>query len=306
MEKIRKNQLDPSEVFNRYIVDDTPEHWHCYPGLTTGVEIIPSKKPGEYHCKISFVLKKKKEVMAGSKTYKNIFTAGRCEFQEFAEEFELMQEDDRGESFLNLQELCNRYCTVYINSKNTVRALSAAEFSKKDKTAMEISRQLEAHSQECGPIDLAALPEAVLRYHIIAMTEPYDAWQPDTEYHAIVKGVTAEKSNRANDYNVKVSAYVFNGNHVKVMAKYYNGIYSGGKAAFDEFCHKFGMVNKDGSISVQEAEDTFCCVVLYANSKGNLYIDEIEPMEVPETSFDQYDMVMDYSEAARQEYYSQM
>ena len=110
-----------------------------------------------------------------------------------------------------------------------------------------------------------------------AMTSE-DEFMPDVEYHGCIRDVDCIENGK--DINVKIAAYVFDGGKTRVIAKFFNKINTTSKGEFDKFCRMYNIVDDDGKIQIEKIRGRFSKVVLFENSKGNKYIDSLEPLPV--------------------------
>lgn len=296
---MERKQLDADIVFRNYVVNDTPEYWEKYAGIIIEVRFAVSKdKENDYHCIIVLGLKNKKEeqVFSAQKVYRNIMTESRCSFQELVDDFGIISEDEEGEPCLDIPELVGRYCIASLNTAMEVKNIKKADFRAKEKTAA-YADFLDKNTQLKKMSDYSEIPDEVFWYYMFPITFPYDEWKTDYEYYGGIREVTCYDSDNANDVDVKVSVYVFNGGTTTVMAKYFNRIHSSGKEEFDEFCLDFALVDERGNINMEGIETDVCKVILYQNKKGNIYIDTLKPIEnVDEMALQQYDLLIENAE----------
>lgn len=162
-------------------------------------------------------------------------------------------------------------CIVTVNALGNVKEVSCAYLGEDDEKEKQIIDFLGSHVEITNKLDCSNIPSEVLHYCVIPMSFSNDEWDPNFVYHACIRSLTCHISDDGKDVDVKVSAYVFNGGNVRVMAKFFNRIRSGGKADFDDFCYAFDLVNEDGTVDPESASGQLCSVSLYQNSKGNFY-----------------------------------
>lgn len=184
-------------------------------------------------------------------------------------------EDSRLLDFTKLQKT---FCVVSLNSIGTLKRISSVylEGTEEEK---KIADFFDQSVKIAHPENFRRIPDEILCYCIIPATHPDDIYLPNFEYFACIRDVECTRSRRERDIDVKVSAYVFNGGTTKVIAKFYNQIYSAGKAEFDDFCTVHDFVRDDGTIDFERMKGRLCKAILYENRKGNLYIDSLEPLE---------------------------
>lgn len=296
---MERKQLDADAVFKSYIVKDTPENWVNYAGIIANVEFSPSKdRNDDYDCIVTAEVKLKNEHCCGHQFYRNIFTQGRCEFQSFVKNFEIIEEDEDGTVFLNVQKLLGMYCKVAVNTAGKVKSIRNIDLRSNEKYK-EIADFLDENVQIAEQVDVDSIPEEIIYYRIIPMSCPYDEWKVKKKYHACIMDLACYASDDGtNDVDVKVSAYVFNGGTTKVMARYFNRIHSRGKEEFDDFCCDFDLIGKKGSVNTKKIIGTVCAVTLFQNKKGNFYIDTLQPLDdVDDIASYHYDLLIQEAES---------
>lgn len=271
------NQIDTNKFFESYVVGDVQKNWSSYAACITGIIIVSSKKiTGDYHCAIKVAVKIGNELSEAYGVYKNILTTGRNAFQDFTEEFELLETDEDGAGYLDFTKLNNKICIAKVNTANQVKNIVNVELDGSE-TEKKIIKFFENNVKDAHSINMANVPSEIKYYCYIPSTTPDNEYLPNFEYHGCIRDVECKEKD--NDVNIKIAAYVFNGSYTKVIAKFFNKINSTGKSAFDEFCRSHEIVDDNGKPDINKLKGRLCKVVLCENRKGNKYIDTLFPLE---------------------------
>ncbi len=277
-DRIEYNQLDTDAFFKRYVVYDTSDNWKNYPACLTDAKINKSKDvEGDFNLSIKVNVILENELKSANLIYNNVLTTGRRAFQEFAEDFELWAKDEEEIKYLDLSKLDNKYCGANVNTATQLRGIFNVTIgsSNKEKKVIDF---FEKHIEDAHKINIATVPDEVMYYQYIPAMTSEDEFMPDVEYHGCIRDVDCIENGK--DINVKIAAYVFDGGKTRVIAKFFNKINTTGKGEFDKFCRMYNIVDDEGKIQIEKIRGRFSKVVLFENSKGNKYIDSLEPLPV--------------------------
>ena len=252
-----------------------------YVGVITDLSFTPSsREKSDYFFDVSFAINYGGKIITGKMPYRNIFTNGREELQDLIDSFELIQKTKKGIEYLDFKQMTESYCMVELCGNKIIRLRAADDdYDDIDAETLELLNDVPTVDY-----DEKNVPHDVKYYRYIPSTYPSDEYLPGNEYHACIRNAEAVENGRA--INVKISAYVFNGNKVKVIARFFNDIYGIGADRFTDFCRGFGLDNHNEEIDLDDFIGEYCKVVLYENSKGNKYIDTIEPLDDVSEEYD--------------------
>ena len=271
-----------------------------YGGIIISVEFFASEVKGNYDCMVVFGMRVEDQISYIGQIYEDIFTHGRCEFQDFIDDFGIMEEDVNGRAFLNTQKLPGMYCVVFVDGDKVSSVVNLRDDTVSPKLVEFFDKHIQTDDSVSNEeIPDMEIPEEILHYWMIPMTEPYNEWKVNQQYHACISDVDCYASDGGDDKNIKVTVYVFNGGTVKRMNKYLNRIYSTGAEEFGQFCQDFDLVEETNG---KHLKGVICTVTLSESRRGNFYPRTIQPLEnANAAALHQYELLL----RDKEEYFSE-
>lgn len=273
-----KNILNPEVIFRNYMVDEKPENYRRRLGIITDFEFEAADAfCKEYNLIVRFNVYKNEKVQSEEIKIENIFVSGRCEFQEFVDDFELWNDKPKEKPSIKIYDILGRYCLIMYDRYDRIRGISSFTCNKANKKHKKIADMLQENTKIEYYDDTESLPHSIIVYQHIPMTTPCDFYKADFIYHCIIKKIECISSEN-DKVNVRIDTYCFNGSTVRDCSMFINDIFGAGKEQMDKFILDFELEDTDGNIHLKLAERLLCICVLYENSRGNLYISDIEPI----------------------------
>lgn len=285
---------DVSKVFEEYIVDETTEAVNGYAGIITGVEVSKSlisngiTSYNDYTVTIKVLVYGDVGIKQYKKNYRNILTRGRNKFQDLISEFDLIKENENGDSELRLDLLLGRICEVSFGAAKIIKDITIPEFEDEE-TKIEITAVL---TKEAVVADGVNVPDKIKYYTIIPVVDPAGSFSENVRYTAVIKKIDCFKDKaHPDDVTIRIAAYLYNGGTTEKYCKYFNCVHNKGKEEFDEFCKIFDSINEIGKIDTDRIIGRLCEAKLAA--KRTKFITSLIPKETPNAAImEQYDDII--------------
>ena len=222
---MNKNILNPEEVFKNYMVDEKPENYKKCLGIITGVEFEPADVLcKDYNLIIRFNAYRTKKVLSEEMKIENIFISGRCEFQDFVDDFELWNDKTKEKPSIKICDILGRYCMLKYDRYNRLRSISSFAYKETNKSHKKIADILQKNTEIEEYDDTVQLPEKILMYQHIPMTTPPEFYEAGFIYHCVTKKIECI-SNKDGKVDVRIDTYCFNGGTVSNGSMFINDIY---------------------------------------------------------------------------------
>ncbi len=304
---MKEKMFDFEEVFADYKVNYVKEveEWHY--GKITDVQIITNEylnsgvRIPQYDMVIKVAVELDCEIVIQKKLFKNITLKGRRVFQEFIEQFKIVRKNTKGISVLYPEKLIGKFCKVILLRTKNIAKIKPAEF--KNNNAKRIYSEFFAN-EAVSEFDRENMPELVKFYTIIPAYRPYNKFIVSQEYHAVIAKVEVKQDQfDYKEYMLIVTLNVFNGGNGRIFRKYFNSIFSKGKKKLDKFFIDFDIVNEEGYPDINRLKEKICKITLLENSCGNIYADELAPLNViGKNAKKQYQQLNQYSGLCEEEF----
>lgn len=291
---MNKVVVTQEEALKNYQVYEDPKNYKKCIGIVCGIkleEAEPFRRDFNISIEICFI--------SGDKFYKDemsikeIFTSGRCRFQEVIDSFDLIDESKNKMSVLDINKLNGKICQVGLNKYGEIKSIMLVTYDEENEKHMKQVNLLRkcAGEFQFSVLDDEEIPALVKNYRYIPMTVQGECFETDYIYHAKISSF--EIVQEGNDCNVRVDVKIFNGGKIYDVSAYFNKIYTKGKEKFDDFIIEFGLDDEYGRVNLKKATRRLCAVTLYENSRNKMYISEIKSLFTPQEQLSQYKYLLE-------------
>lgn len=291
---MNKVVVTQEEALKNYQVYEDPKNHKKYIGIVCGINIEEAEPfRRDFNISIEVVYKSEDEYYQNEMSIKEIFTSGRCRFQEIIAGFDLIDESENKMSVLDINKLIGKICHIGLNKYGEIKSIMLVTYDEENEKHMKIVNTLRKCAAKChsSMLDEDEIPELVKNYRYIPMTEQGEYFETDFIYHAKISDF--EIVQEGNDCNVRVDVKIFNGGKIYDVSAYFNRIYTKGKEKFDDFIIEFGLEDEYGRVNLKKATRLLCAVTLYENSRNKMYVSEIKSLFTPQEQLSQYNYLLE-------------